>query len=62
MISYIFSLALSSSCNRAKHEAISYLESKPGRKWLEEKAFEKEILDKKIFTIEPRKGSLAPGE
>ena len=28
----------------------------------EEKAFEKEILDKKIFTIEPRKGSLAPGE
>jgi len=28
----------------------------------EEKAFEKEILDKKIFTIETRKGSLAPGE
>ena len=28
----------------------------------EEKAVEKEILDKKIFTIETRKGSLAPGE
>ena len=27
-----------------------------------EQAFEKEILDKKIFEIEPRKGSLAPGE
>ena len=28
----------------------------------EEQAFEKEILDKQIFTIEPRRGSLAPGE
>ena len=27
-----------------------------------EQAFEKEILDKKIFEIEPRRGSLAPGE
>lgn len=27
----------------------------------EEKAFEKHVLDKKIFTIETRKGSLAPG-
>lgn len=28
----------------------------------EEQAFEKEILDRKIFEIEPRRGSLAPGE
>lgn len=28
----------------------------------QEQAFEKEILDKKIFEIEPRRGSLAPGE
>lgn len=28
----------------------------------EEKAFEKHVLEKKIFTIETRKGSLAPGE
>ena len=27
-----------------------------------EQAFEKEILEKQIFTIEPRKGSLAPSE
>ena len=27
-----------------------------------EQAFEKDILEKKIFTIEPRRGSLAPGE
>ena len=27
-----------------------------------EQAFEKDILEKKIFTIEPRKGTLAPGE
>ena len=28
----------------------------------QEQAFEKEILDKKIFEIEPRRGSLGPGE
>ena len=28
----------------------------------EEQAFEKHILENKIFTIEPKKGSLAPGE
>lgn len=28
----------------------------------QEQAFEKEILDKNIFEIEPRRGSLAPGE
>lgn len=28
----------------------------------QEQAFEKEILDKKIFQIEPRSGSLGPGE
>ena len=27
-----------------------------------EQAFEKDILEKKIFTIEPRRGTLAPGE
>lgn len=28
----------------------------------EEQAFEKHILEQNIFTIEPRRGSLAPGE
>ena len=28
----------------------------------EEQAFEKDILEKKIFKIEPKRGSLAPGE
>lgn len=28
----------------------------------QEQAFEKDILEKKIFKIEPKKGSLAPGE
>ena len=38
--------SMDDAVQRAKHEATAYLESKPGRKWLEEKAFEKaeEIL------------------